>query len=64
MKNLPNKHGYFGIFGGRFVPETLIYALDELTRKYLAVKKDPKFKQEFYRICRTSHSIIPCPSAK
>ncbi|MGD9014907.1 MAG: tryptophan synthase subunit beta [Candidatus Omnitrophota bacterium] len=46
MENLPNKQGYFGIFGGRFVPETLIYALDELTREYLSAKKDPKFKQE------------------
>jgi len=47
MKNLPDKHGYFGIFGGRFVPETLIYALDELTKAYLAAKKDPRFKKEF-----------------
>jgi tryptophan synthase beta chain len=47
MKNLPDKYGYFGIFGGRFVPETLIYALDELTREYLAAKKDPQFKKEF-----------------
>ena len=47
MKNLPDKHGYFGIFGGRFVPETLIYALDELTREYLLAKKDPRFKEEF-----------------
>ena len=46
MKDLPDKHGYFGIFGGRFVPETLIFALDELTREYLAAKKDPQFKKE------------------
>ena len=52
MKHLPNKQGYFGSFGGRFVPETLIYALDELTREYLAAKKDPKFKQELkYYLC-------------
>ncbi len=46
MRNLPDKRGYFGIFGGRFVPETLIYALDELSREYLAAEKDPKFKKE------------------
>jgi tryptophan synthase beta chain len=46
MKNLPDKSGYFGIFGGRFIPETLIYALDELTSEYLAAKKDPQFKKE------------------
>ena len=49
MKNQPNKSGYFGIFGGRFVPETLIYALDELNQEYLAAKKDPKFSRELRR---------------
>ena len=48
MKKLTNRRGYFGIFGGRFVPETLIYALDELTREYLSAKKDLRFKKEFH----------------
>ncbi|MFH1247621.1 MAG: tryptophan synthase subunit beta [Candidatus Omnitrophota bacterium] len=43
---LPNKRGYFGDFGGRFVPETLIYALDELEREYQKIKSDPDFKKE------------------
>ena len=44
MKNkLPDKTGHFGCFGGRFVPETLIYALDELTNEYAKAKKDKKF---------------------
>ncbi|MFH1678856.1 MAG: tryptophan synthase subunit beta [Candidatus Omnitrophota bacterium] len=46
MKNLPDKSGHFGIFGGRFVPETLIFALDELNKEYLTAKKDPRFKKE------------------
>lgn len=47
MRNkLPDKSGHFGIFGGRFVPETLIYALDELEKEYLKAKKDKKFTQE------------------
>ena len=47
MKNkLPDKSGHFGSFGGRFVPETLIYALDELENKYSKAKKDKKFAQE------------------
>ena len=46
MKNMPNRTGHFGIFGGRYVPETLIYALDELTREYLAAKKNPQFNKE------------------
>ena len=40
---LPNKKGYFGEFGGRFVPETLIYALNELESEYKSVKKDKNF---------------------
>ncbi len=47
MKNkLPDKSGHFGIFGGRFVPETLIYALDELEKEYSKAKKDKKFAKE------------------
>lgn len=41
-----NKTGYFGQFGGRFVPETLIYALDELSREYAAAKHDKKFNRD------------------
>lgn len=43
---LPDKKGYFGIFGGRYVPELLISPLFELERAYLKVKKDPVFKKE------------------
>ena len=47
MKNsMPDKTGHFGSFGGRFVPETLIYALDELEKEYLAAKKDKRFHRE------------------
>lgn len=42
----PNKYGYFGNFGGRFVPDTLIPALEELEKVYLAAKKDKVFKEE------------------
>ncbi len=45
-KTLPDKTGHFGIFGGRFVPETLIYALDELKKEYFLAKKDKKFRQQ------------------
>ena len=46
FSNLPDKSGHFGKFGGRFVPETLMPALLELTEKYLKIKKDPEFKEE------------------
>lgn len=43
---LPNKKGYFGPFGGKFVPETLMACLDELARQYAVFKADPSFKKE------------------
>jgi tryptophan synthase beta chain len=44
---LPDARGYFGPYGGRFVPETLMPALEELTAAYAAVKDDPGFQKEF-----------------
>lgn len=43
---LPDRSGHFDEFGGRFVPETLIYALDELDREYRKAKRDRKFIQQ------------------
>ena len=44
---LPDQRGYFGEFGGRFVPETLVPALDQLTKKYEGIKSDPDYWAEF-----------------
>jgi len=44
--NLPDEKGYFGNYGGRFVPETLISALYELEEGYGESKKDPGFIRE------------------
>src|SRR4030042_1209763 len=46
QRNLPDKRGHFGIFGGKFVPETLMAPLQELERAYLSIKKDPLFQSE------------------
>jgi len=43
---LPDEMGHFGIYGGRYVSETLMPALLELERAYLEIKDDPKFKEE------------------
>jgi len=42
----PDKAGHFGVFGGRYVPETLMAPLKELERAYLSMKKDPLFQKE------------------
>jgi len=43
---LPNTAGYFGPYGGRFVPEALMAALDELAAQFEAAWRDPQFHQE------------------
>ncbi len=43
---LPDEGGHFGEFGGQFVPETLVAALNELTREYQKAKVDPAFQAE------------------
>ena len=47
---LPDKKGYFGEFGGRFVPETLVPALDELAEAYHKIQKDQTFWDEYNRL--------------
>ena len=42
----PDRRGYFGKFGGKFVPETLMVALDTLEKKYRSLKTDKRFKKE------------------
>ncbi len=44
--SLPDKRGYYNGFGGKFVPETLMAALDELEKEYALVKRDRRFKRE------------------
>ena len=44
---LPDSKGYFGAFGGRFVPETLMPAVAELAQVYKDAKRDPEFRREF-----------------
>lgn len=51
--NLPNAQGYYGEFGGRFVPETIIPALDELLRAYEEAMADPAFHAELAHLQQT-----------
>ena len=44
MSRVPNKKGRFGVYGGRYVPETLVPALEELERTYAEAKRDPAFR--------------------
>ena len=60
MKNLPDAAGHFLEFGGRFVPETLMYALDELTGTYKRLRRDRKFQSELKSLL-TDYAGRPTP---
>lgn len=53
LSSLPDTRGYFGAFGGRFVPETVIPALEELTDTYLVARDDAEFQAELDHLHRT-----------
>ena len=57
---LPDERGYFGDYGGRFVPETLMPVLDELTKAYNQAKADHAFWAEFDSLSR-DYSGRPTP---
>jgi len=46
----PDARGYFGEYGGRFVPETLVAPIEELTAGYFAARQDPAFCEELARL--------------
>jgi tryptophan synthase beta chain len=49
---VPDARGRFGPYGGRYVPETLMFALDQLDRAYREARDDPAFRAEFDRLMR------------
>ncbi len=48
----PDRRGHFGLFGGRFVPETLMPAILELQEAYGRIRRDSSFKREFQQILK------------
>src|ERR1700704_4711725 len=48
----PDSRGYFGEFGGRFVPETLVEPVEQLERAYFEVREDPAFAAELARLLK------------
>lgn len=60
MKSLPDKHGRFGKFGGRYVPETLMPALLELEQAYLKARRDRRFQADVQK-CLTYYVGRPTP---
>jgi tryptophan synthase beta chain len=52
LRRDPDARGYFGEFGGRFVPETLVEPVEELERAYFRVRDDPQFGAELDRLLK------------
>ena len=52
IRDRPDSRGYFGRYGGKFVPETLMSALDELEATYDKACADAVFQQQFHQLCR------------
>ncbi|MCC7124673.1 MAG: tryptophan synthase subunit beta [Acidobacteria bacterium] len=48
----PDARGYYGEFGGRFVPETLVAAIEQLEREYHTARREPAFAAELSRLFR------------
>jgi tryptophan synthase beta chain len=46
--HVPDARGRFGPYGGRYVPETLMHALEQLTAQFQAAREDPEFQQSFH----------------
>ena len=52
LTSVPDARGRFGKFGRRYVPETLMYALDQLTEAWQSARNDPEFDQQFQKLLR------------
>jgi tryptophan synthase beta chain len=59
----PDARGYFGPFGGKYVPETLVEPIEELQRAYFEVRDDEAFQAELARLF-THYVGRPTPCTK
>ena len=47
-----NKKGYYGEFGGAYIPEMLYPNIEELRQNYIKISEDPSFKEEFNQLLK------------
>ena len=59
--NPPDQYGYFGEFGGQYVPEILRPALNELEEAYYSFIRDPHFQDRFQHISCIGYTKIARP---
>ena len=58
LPTVPDAQGRFGKFGGRYVPETLIFALTELEEAYKTATEDPEFQASLAVAFPNSYSVL------
>lgn len=51
--NFPNERGYYGEYGGKFVPETLIPAIEELEKSFVSAWQDEIFRNQYVELLKT-----------
>lgn len=52
LYQMPDSGGHFGVYGGQYVPETLMHPLEELVAAYAEARRDPQFQEEFTRLLK------------
>src|SRR5690606_13612330 len=52
MKYIVNEKGYYGEFGGAYIPEMMYSNIDELRRRYLEITESPEFRTEFEKLLK------------
>ena len=52
LKNLPDEKGFYGLFGGSFIPPQLVEPLKEIEKEYAIAKKDPNFQKEYFDLLK------------
>ena len=56
---LVDEKGFYGEFGGAYVPEILYATVQKLQEEYLPIIESEAFKKEYMELLRDSHSIMP-----
>ena len=59
-QSVPDQEGRFGPYGGRYVPETLMFALRQLSEHYQQARRDPEFQKQFDYYMK-DYVGRPCP---
>ena len=52
-------NAYFGEYGGQYVPQILVPALEQLEQAFIDAQEDPEFRSEFMTLLQTCFTVVP-----